>query len=183
MDQTKEGSQSLCIGSVLIATVTFGASFAMPGGYRADDHTNGGTPTLVGRYAFDAFTLANALAFGFSVMSTISVVFSGSSMVQLRSRKRHLGMAYITISISVTSLMVAFALGIYTMLAPVAHKTAIAVCVLSSLIVVYQNWGMALNVIVLIVSLYKRKGVRMMTSWRILFDSIKSHAIGERGYK
>ncbi|CAN6165562.1 unnamed protein product [Urochloa humidicola] len=44
----KESSQSLLVGSVLVATVTFGAAFAMPGGYRQDDHPNGGTPTLVG---------------------------------------------------------------------------------------------------------------------------------------
>ncbi|XBH81806.1 hypothetical protein VPH35_107305 [Triticum aestivum] len=56
MEKLKDATQSLCIGSVLIATVTFGAAFAMPGGYRADDHTNGGTPTLAGRYGFDAFS-------------------------------------------------------------------------------------------------------------------------------
>ncbi|KAF7087289.1 hypothetical protein CFC21_090489 [Triticum aestivum] len=50
MEKVKDATQSLCIGSVLIATVTFGAAFAMPGGYRADDHTNGGTPTLAGSY-------------------------------------------------------------------------------------------------------------------------------------
>ena len=80
LSQMKEGTQSRCICSVLIATVTFGAMFTMPGGYRADDHTNGGTPTLAGRYTFDAFILANALAFTFSAMATISLMFSGSPM-------------------------------------------------------------------------------------------------------
>ncbi|KAM0925296.1 hypothetical protein ACQ4PT_004274 [Festuca glaucescens] len=42
----KDSTQTLGIGSVLIATVAFGANFALPGGYRADDHPNGGTPTL-----------------------------------------------------------------------------------------------------------------------------------------
>uniref|UniRef100_R7W4S1 Uncharacterized protein n=1 Tax=Aegilops tauschii TaxID=37682 RepID=R7W4S1_AEGTA len=45
----KEASQMLGIGSVLIATVSFGATFAVPGGFIADDHTNRGTPTLAGR--------------------------------------------------------------------------------------------------------------------------------------
>ena len=78
MDKVKEGTG--CIGSVLIATVTFAAAFAIPGGYRADDHTNGGTPTLAGKYTFDAFTLSNELAFTFSAMATISLMFSGSPM-------------------------------------------------------------------------------------------------------
>lgn len=63
VNQVKEGTQSRCIVSVLIATVTFGAMFAMPGGYRADDHPNAGSPTLAGTFAFDAFILANTLAF------------------------------------------------------------------------------------------------------------------------
>ncbi|KAI5021176.1 hypothetical protein ZWY2020_055021 [Hordeum vulgare] len=45
----KEASQMLGIGSVLIATVSFGATFAVPGGFIADDHANRGTPTLAGR--------------------------------------------------------------------------------------------------------------------------------------
>ncbi|KAG8060337.1 hypothetical protein GUJ93_ZPchr0002g25219 [Zizania palustris] len=48
-DKVKDSTQTLTIGSALITTVTFGATFALPGGYRADDHANGGTPTLAGR--------------------------------------------------------------------------------------------------------------------------------------
>ena len=117
MDSVKEGTSSLCIGSVLIATVTFAAAFAIPGGYRADDHTNGGTPTLAGRYAFDAFTVANALAFASSVMATISPAFSGSPMIHSRSRA-----VYLLMLVSVTSLVVAFALGTYAMLNPSRHR-------------------------------------------------------------
>jgi hypothetical protein len=39
LEKLKDSTQTLGIGSVLIATVTFGATFALPGGYRADDHT------------------------------------------------------------------------------------------------------------------------------------------------
>ena len=51
----KESTGALCIGSVLIATVTFGATFAVPGGYIADDHSNGGSPILARRYALEGF--------------------------------------------------------------------------------------------------------------------------------
>ncbi|KAI5020586.1 hypothetical protein ZWY2020_045474 [Hordeum vulgare] len=53
----KDSTQILGIGSVLIATVAFGATFALPGGYRADDHPNGGTPTLVGRFGSPSKTI------------------------------------------------------------------------------------------------------------------------------
>ncbi|XP_037451122.1 ankyrin repeat-containing protein At5g02620-like [Triticum dicoccoides] len=66
LDQVKEGTQALCIGSVLIATVTFGATFAMPGGYRDGDHTNAGTPTLAG---------TNGKAFGLPVCRHLPHIF------------------------------------------------------------------------------------------------------------
>jgi hypothetical protein len=63
MEMVKESTGAICIGSVLIATVTFGATFAVPGGYIADDHSSGGSPILARRYAFDAFIVSNTLAF------------------------------------------------------------------------------------------------------------------------
>ncbi|KAF7092282.1 hypothetical protein CFC21_094781 [Triticum aestivum] len=159
MEKVKEGTGSLCIGSVLIATVTFAASFAIPGGYRADDHTNGGTPTLAGKYTFDVFTIANALAFTFSAMATISLMFSGSPMVSLPIRKMHIQLAYFLMGISVTNLTTAFALGSYTMLAPVAHKIAIAVCVMSFLVLLYQNLDLTIKNCVLVSPLLRRKGI------------------------
>ncbi|XP_062193518.1 protein ACCELERATED CELL DEATH 6-like [Phragmites australis] len=101
LDYLKDSTQTLSIGSVLIATMTFGATFALPGGYIQDDHPNGGTPTLAGSYAFDAFMLANTLAFICSLLATVGLMFSGIPMVHLtqiygvrytrRSRKPILG--------------------------------------------------------------------------------------------
>ncbi|KAI5021175.1 hypothetical protein ZWY2020_055020 [Hordeum vulgare] len=129
----------LGIGSVLIATVAFGVTFALPGGYRADDHINGGTPTLVGRYTLDAFMMANALAFICSSIATIGLMFSGSSIVKLVSRQINLRTSVFFVSSSLTSLAAAFALGVYMVLAPVAHDTAIAVCAFTPLAVLYKN--------------------------------------------
>ncbi|XP_048562486.1 ankyrin repeat-containing protein At5g02620-like isoform X1 [Triticum urartu] len=138
-EKVKDASQMLGIGSVLIATVAFGVTFALPGGYRADDHINGGTPTLVGRYTFDAFMMANALAFICSSIATIGLMFSGSSMVKLVSRQINLRTSVFFVSSSLTSLAAAFALGVYMVLAPVAHDTAIAVCAFTPLAVLYRN--------------------------------------------
>lgn len=168
--KVKDETQSLCIGSVLIATVTFGASFAMPGGYRADDHTNGGTPTLAGRYGFDAFTVANAFAFTFSTMATISLMSSGSPMIDLRSRTFNLSMAFRFMAISVTSLIAAFTLATYMILAPVAHKTAVAVCVLSSLALLYQKSELAFKTALAEAALRRRKGICSGIVWTSLLS-------------
>nr|XP_034579068.1 ankyrin repeat-containing protein ITN1-like isoform X2 [Setaria viridis] len=111
LEKVKDSTQALCIGSVLIATVAFGATFALPGGYKADDHTNGGTPTLAGRYAFDAFIMANTIAFICSSIATVGFMYSGTSMVDLKTRKVYLGTAVFFMYSSVTSLAAAFALG------------------------------------------------------------------------
>lgn len=86
----KDSTQVLSVGSVLIVTVTFGATFALPGGYRADDHTDGGSPTLDGRYAFLAFVIANTVAFICSSIATVGFMYSGSPMVHLESRTKYI---------------------------------------------------------------------------------------------
>jgi hypothetical protein len=129
LKKLKDLTESRSIASVLIATVAFGATFALPGGYRADDHTNGGTPTLAGRYAFDAFMMANALAF----------MLSGSPTLYLPLRKHYSAIAFYLMEVSVTCLIAAFAMGVFVVLAPFALKTAIAICVMSFLLFVVFN--------------------------------------------
>jgi hypothetical protein len=139
LKKLKDLTESRSIASVLIATVAFGATFALPGGYRADDHTNGGTPTLAGRYAFDAFMMANALAFILSAGAVISLVRAGSPTFNLPNRKRYSGIALYLMEVSVTCLIAAFAMGVFVVLSPVAVKTAIAICVMSFLLFVVFN--------------------------------------------
>jgi hypothetical protein len=127
----KDSTQTLGIGSVLIATVAFGATFALPGGYRADDHPNGGTPTLAGRYSFDAFIMATTLAFVCASAATTGLMFSGMAMVDLPVRQKYFMLSSYLMVSSVTSLGASFALGLYMVLARVAHSTAIAVLVVT----------------------------------------------------
>ncbi|XP_037481299.1 protein ACCELERATED CELL DEATH 6-like [Triticum dicoccoides] len=164
-EKMKDSSQILGIGSVLIATVTFGATFAVPGGFIADDHTNRGTPTLAGRYTFDAFMMANALAFICSSIATVALMFSGSPLVNLRTRKINLGTSYFFMSSSLTCLSAAFALGVYMVLAPVAHATAIAICVLSPLVVLYGNLESLLKLGIFARPLYLRMGPIRALKW------------------
>ncbi|CAL4998384.1 unnamed protein product [Urochloa decumbens] len=153
-------TQTLGISSVLIATVTFGAAFALPGGYVADDHANGGAPTLARRYTFDVFVVANALAFICSSLGTVGLMYSGITTVDLPIRQRHFLRSLFFVSSSLTSLVVAFAWGTYAVLAPVAHNTAVAICLISQVVVVYRSVGRFKRMFALARPLYVRAGIR-----------------------
>jgi hypothetical protein len=135
----KESTHTLCIGAVLIATVTFSATFALPGGYIADEHTNGGTPTLAGRYAFDAFIIASTLSFILSAVAILGLMYSGYSILNPYSRRIYFFAAWYFATTSVTCFTAAFALGLYMVLAPVAHKSAVAICVISPLVILFNK--------------------------------------------
>uniref|UniRef100_A0A0E0LZZ1 PGG domain-containing protein n=1 Tax=Oryza punctata TaxID=4537 RepID=A0A0E0LZZ1_ORYPU len=159
-----DSTQTLAIGSVLIATVTFGATFALPGGYRADDHINGGSPTLAGRYTFDAFIMATTLAFICSSIATLDLMYSGISMVNLPVRRKHFAVSIFFLTSSGTSLVAAFALGVYMVLAPVDDKTGIAICVLSPFTMLYRNKGRLQKLYALAGPLYIRMGLWALLS-------------------
>jgi len=168
-----EGSaQITCIGAVLIATVTFGATFALPGGYRADDHTNGGTPTLAGSYAFDAFIMACTLSFILSAMAIVGLSYSGYSL-NPRGRRIHLLIALYFLSMSTTCFMAAFAAGLYMVLAPVAHRSAVAIGVISPLVVLCNKTEFWLKWALLARPLSARIGIirtLVLVSTRIVFN-------------
>ena len=83
--------------------------------------------------------MANTLAFICSSIATVGLMFSGTSMVDLTSRGNYFNASVSFMSSSFTSLTAAFALGVYTVLAPAAYKTAVAVCVMSPLVVLWKN--------------------------------------------
>jgi hypothetical protein len=163
LESMKDLTQTGSITSVLIATVAFGVIFALPGGYRADDHTNGGTPTLAGRYAFDAFMMADTLAFIFSAATVLCFGRSSSPMINRRSRIQYLITAFHFMDFSITCFIAAFTLGVFAVLSPVAHKTAIAICVMSPLVVLCNRAEVWLKLLVFVPSFWVRKGLLWTT--------------------
>ncbi|KAL6606446.1 hypothetical protein ACP70R_042099 [Stipagrostis hirtigluma subsp. patula] len=133
-------TQVMGIVSVLVATVTFASAFTLPGGY-VQSKSDGvlGTPVLAGSYVFDAFILADALAFMCSCLATFSLVFAGMAAMDLSIRMWCINFSFLFLKNSVRSLVAAFALGLYLMLAPVAHAIAIAVCVITFTAWIYGN--------------------------------------------
>uniref|UniRef100_A0ACD5XYN1 Uncharacterized protein n=1 Tax=Avena sativa TaxID=4498 RepID=A0ACD5XYN1_AVESA len=93
----KDTSQNFIVASVLIATMAFTAIFAFPGGFRsADDHTNGGTPTVAGGYIFYAFINAATIAFLCSLVATTGFMLAGSPIAELATRRIYLRRHYAT---------------------------------------------------------------------------------------
>ncbi|KAL6606455.1 hypothetical protein ACP70R_042108 [Stipagrostis hirtigluma subsp. patula] len=135
-----DATQVMGLVSVLVATVTFATAFTLPGGY-VQSMSDGvpGTPVLAGSYAFDAFILADALSFVCSCLATFSLVFAGAPTMHLPLRVFYMNTSYDLMRSSVRSMVVAFALGLYLVLAPVAHKTAVAVCLITSTSFLHGN--------------------------------------------
>ncbi|KAM0835388.1 hypothetical protein ACQ4PT_062958 [Festuca glaucescens] len=105
-------TQIVGIGSVLIATVAFAAAFTLPGGYRGDDHKNGGTPTLVGHSAFHVFIIADTLAFILSALSITLLTYAGIAKMGIRGRMISFLSAAVLMTSSARSLSAAFVFGL-----------------------------------------------------------------------
>ncbi|XP_072952086.1 protein ACCELERATED CELL DEATH 6-like isoform X2 [Typha angustifolia] len=120
-------NQSIVIASVLIATVTFAAAFTMPGGYRAD-----GTPTLARRYTFKAFIVADTLAFICSMLSTCWITFGGSVLLHPWLRRYYVVGSQALLMWATRSMVAAFALAVYLVLAPISNSIGIVVAVTTS---------------------------------------------------
>lgn len=170
-----EAAQVVGISSALVATVTFAAAFTMPGGYRGDDHANGGTPTLAGSYAFDAFLVANTLAFCCSVLATFSLIYSGLASIGLYTRFRYFIISVALLRSSSRSLVVAFALGVYVVVAPVARGIAIATTLISSATLIYENRD-TIQVLIDAAMLNARLGIR---AWRRFGMTLLSNLLSE----
>ncbi|XP_006660547.3 protein ACCELERATED CELL DEATH 6-like [Oryza brachyantha] len=155
-----ESTQTIGIGSVLIATVAFAAAFAPPGDYGDD-----GAPNLAKHYAFGVFIIADTLAFICAGLSIISLMYAGVAAVDLHTRMSSFVFSAVFMASSARSLGVAFAFGIYVMLAPVARTTAIAACVVTGLALVdvaFFVWVVATGEVMLL----KRLGV-LRAWWRL----------------
>lgn len=73
----KSAAQTLPIVTTLIATVTFAAAFAVPGGYK-NNGLDEGMPVFVREAAFKAFMLSDTLAFCCSMVATVLLVYANA---------------------------------------------------------------------------------------------------------
>ncbi|KAL3742752.1 hypothetical protein ACJRO7_018121 [Eucalyptus globulus] len=99
--------------AAFIATATFSAAFAIPGG-NSNDGPNQGMATLAGRVAFKTFVITNTIAFSFS---TLALFLQFDTFVLSDRRKVRFTMdAAACIYIAMFAMVLAFASGTYVVL-------------------------------------------------------------------
>lgn len=157
-------TRNLAIISVLTATVTFAASFTMPGGYRADEDQHRGTPVLSRHYLFKAFTVANAMAFVLSILATSWLIYAGSSNVDFKLRMKCLIFSVQMVKIATKATVCAFALAISSVLYQVNMTLTILICVVTFVILLFNN--PSFGVFSLAGPIRKRRG------WRAFLKSV-----------
>ncbi|XP_018727716.2 ankyrin repeat-containing protein At5g02620 isoform X2 [Eucalyptus grandis] len=120
--------------AMLIATVTFAATFTMPGGYN-NDGPNSGMPTLAGRAAFKAFVISNTTAFSLSVLA-IFLQFD-ISILGARQQMRYAYTAKGCIVVAIIAMGLAFALGTYVVLTRTVRIGIVPSVMLGCLVIIY----------------------------------------------
>ncbi|OEL15505.1 Ankyrin repeat-containing protein [Dichanthelium oligosanthes] len=125
---TKKYTRNASIVAILIATITFAAPFTLPGGY-SSGAGNEGYPVMARNLAFQAFLVSDTLA----MCSSLAVAFiciiakweDLEFLLYYRSlTKKFMWFAYVATTI-------AFATGLYTVLAPRLLWLAVTVCLLT----------------------------------------------------
>lgn len=173
-EQVSRSTEFLGIGIVLITTMAFGATFTLPGGYRADDHDHGGTATLAGTKLFHGFIMANTLAMMTSSLAVVSLVFSGTSAIDIDIRYMHNNLSRWLAFSSVEALCTAFAIAIYMTITPIALNTALAAVVVIAAAGILYTPALVLPLYDFIRVVYMRLGKQPLISFnmfKILFLS------------
>ncbi|CAL9165430.1 unnamed protein product [Musa hybrid cultivar] len=128
-------ANNMSVTAVLVATVAFAAAFTSPGGYKSDESNDPGMPILLKRTAFKVFLIFDTLA-----MTTSFLVLLLLLQVDLSSKiykNRYLSEARQTLLISLQALMVAFASGLYPLIAGECFWLFILICVFLSIFFLY----------------------------------------------
>ncbi|XP_073115348.1 protein ACCELERATED CELL DEATH 6-like [Elaeis guineensis] len=123
--------KNLALVTVLIATVTFAAGVAVPGGYIDDDHPGHGTSVLAKEYAFKVFQVSDAFAFVCSILATFWLMDAGTSTVDKHARRRALSFAWWCLWVAFSGMSTAFAMGIHATLAHSCKSISILLCIIA----------------------------------------------------
>ncbi|CAL5416339.1 unnamed protein product [Camellia sinensis] len=130
VEENNKRAQTHLIVATLIATVTFAASFTMPGGYDSNQGSEQGMPVLLRHAAFKVFVITNTLAMICSISAGFLYASASFYNEATKQEHRHM-MAFWLISIAMGTMVLAFITGTYTVL---SHSLgiAIATCVVGT---------------------------------------------------
>ncbi|KAI7981774.1 Protein ACCELERATED CELL DEATH 6 [Camellia lanceoleosa] len=130
VEENNKRAQTHLIVATLIATVTFAASFTMPGGYDSNQGSEQGMPVLLRHAAFKVFVITNTLAMICSISAGFLYASASFYNEATKQEHRHL-MAFWLILIAMGTMVLAFITGTYSVL---SHSLgiAIATCVVGT---------------------------------------------------
>uniref|UniRef100_A0A0E0R5B4 Uncharacterized protein n=1 Tax=Oryza rufipogon TaxID=4529 RepID=A0A0E0R5B4_ORYRU len=80
------------------------------------------------------------------MLATFSLMYAGTAAVEMNVRHRYFKNSVWWMRLSMRSLLVAFALGVYLVLAPVSRATAAGVCALAAGTLLFRNRELVLMV-------------------------------------
>ncbi|KAH7858881.1 hypothetical protein Vadar_028985 [Vaccinium darrowii] len=110
--------------ATLVATITFAAGFAIPGGYEITQGPNEGMAVLVGKAGFKAFILANTIAVVCSTSSALVYAFATLYDGDDVKKGDHYMRAFTLILVGIIAMTVGFLSGTYAML---VHSLGLAI--------------------------------------------------------
>ncbi|KAK8542972.1 hypothetical protein V6N12_015547 [Hibiscus sabdariffa] len=113
-DQLKEIGNTNALVATLVATVSFAASFTMPGGYKSDGPDEG-MPILSGKSAFRVSVMANVVAFALSTLSMAFHYYS-SLMEKLDSLAFYTNLSTTLLINAIIAMVISFSSGTYASL-------------------------------------------------------------------
>ncbi|GMY21921.1 protein ACCELERATED CELL DEATH 6-like [Fagus crenata] len=112
-NSVEKNSQTNLLVATLIATVTFTAAFTVPGGFQ-NQGVDEGLAVLSKRAAFQAFLIANTLAFGLSITSILVYFLASATIKDVVFHRRVERRAPLFTNWSIIAMLVAFISGTYT---------------------------------------------------------------------
>ncbi|KAH7842669.1 hypothetical protein Vadar_007879 [Vaccinium darrowii] len=112
----KKTSESLTLVATLIATITFAAAFAIPGGYDGNQGPKQGMAVLVRQASFKAFAIANTIAVMCSTSSVVYYVFAAFHYFDEEKQGRRYENGFYLVLIAIVAMTVGFISGTYAML-------------------------------------------------------------------
>ncbi|CAO2815549.1 unnamed protein product [Amaranthus hypochondriacus] len=124
---------TLLVVCSLIATVTFAASFTIPGGY-SSSNKNEGMATLAHKFAFQVFVISNTISMFSSMFSAIVLIWAHLDDIELSLLALNLSLPFLCIALSMMS--VAFMAGLFVVLYNMCNGLAIMVLVMGTIFLI-----------------------------------------------
>ncbi|KAI3795452.1 hypothetical protein L1987_38107 [Smallanthus sonchifolius] len=140
-------ADNLVVVAALTSTASFAAAFTVPGGFDSSDGSKQGTPFLLSKPVFQAFVVANAIAFSCSssvLLGHVALLFYRNRYVEVSpSEQAYIDgkiedMYYLT-TWALMTMTIAFVTGVYVVLTP-SIGLAISVCVMALLVIAFNTY-------------------------------------------